>query len=76
MESAEHELEERRERLASLEKALDDTRVVNEQRERELSVQVKDYRYLYMYSNFCFFMNVCLFVSSSFNNSKVIASML
>ena len=45
METAEHELEERRERMASLEKALDDTRVAHEQRERELGVQVKDYRY-------------------------------
>ena len=55
MESAEHELEERRERMASLEKAHGDARVLNEQLERELGVQVKDYRYLYMYSSFCFY---------------------
>ena len=66
METAEHELEERRERMASLEKALDDTWVAHDQRERELGVPVKDYRYSEVLQvalsivRLCLYLRICI----------------
>lgn len=60
METAERELEETRVRAAALEKALADTRTAYEEREREVDVAIKDYKYAFFTRCYHEVHNLCI----------------